>query len=82
MKEFREINDAYDKCCQLAFTQPVHDNQRFLLTDASSESAGYAVFTEDEPKIYVNTQNLCPKSLRSQNIYCPPNNMSINVKQL
>ena len=35
MKEFREINEALDRCCQLALRQPLPDKQLDLMTDAS-----------------------------------------------
>ena len=49
MKEFREINKALDRCCQLALRQPLPDKQLVLMTDASFQAAGYAVLIEDDP---------------------------------
>ena len=40
MKEFREINEALDRCCQLALRQPLPGKQLVLLTDASFQAAG------------------------------------------
>ena len=48
MKEFREINKALDRCCQLALRQPIPGKQLVLMTDASFQAAGYAVLIEDE----------------------------------
>ena len=50
MKEFREINEALDRCCQLALRQPLPGKQLVLRTDASFQAAGYAVLIEDDPK--------------------------------
>ena len=50
MKEFREINEAVDRCCQLALRQPLPGKQLVLMTDASFQAAGYAVLIEDDPK--------------------------------
>ena len=49
MKEFREINEALERCCQLALRQPLPGKQRLLMTDASFQAAGYAVLIEDDP---------------------------------
>ena len=49
MKEFREINEALDRCCQLALRQPLPGKQLVLMTDASFRAAGYAVLIEDDP---------------------------------
>ena len=49
MKEFREVNEALDRCCQLALRQPLPGKQLVLMTDASFQAAGYAVLIEDDP---------------------------------
>ena len=49
MKEFREINEASDRCCQLALRQPVPGKQLVLMTDAIFQAAGSAVLIEDDP---------------------------------
>ena len=49
MKDFREINEALDRCCQLALRQPLPGKQLVLMTDASFQAAGYAVLREDDP---------------------------------
>ena len=49
MKEFRELNEALDRCCQLALRQPLPGKQLVLMTDASFQAAGYAVIIEDDP---------------------------------
>ena len=49
MKEFREINEALDRCCQLALRQLIPGKQLVLVTDASFQAAGYTVLTEDDP---------------------------------
>ena len=49
MKEFREINETLDRCCQLALRQPLPGKQLVLMTDASFQAAGYAVLIEDDP---------------------------------
>ena len=48
MKEFREINEALDRCCQLALRQPLPGKQLVLMTDASFQAPGYAVLLEDD----------------------------------
>ena len=49
MKEFREINDALDRCCQLALRQPLPGKQLVLMPDARFQAADYAVLIEDDP---------------------------------
>ena len=49
MKEFREINEALDRRCQLALRQPLPGKQLVLMIDASFQAAGYAVLIEDDP---------------------------------
>ena len=49
MKELGEINEALDRCCQLALSQPLPGKQLVLMTDASFQAAGYAVLIEDDP---------------------------------
>ena len=49
MKEFTEINEALEQCCQLALPQPLPGKQIVLMTDAIFQAAGYAVLTEDDP---------------------------------
>ena len=49
MKEFRELNEALDRCCKLAIRQPLLGKQLLFMTDASFQAAGYAVLIEDDP---------------------------------
>ena len=58
MKEFREINEALDRCCQLALRQPLPGKQLVLMTDASFQAAGYAVLIEDDPNQKYTSQRL------------------------
>ena len=75
LKEFREINKALDRCCQLALRPPLPGKQLVLMTDASFQAAGYAVLIEDDqkPKVHFNTQNLRSYSLWFKNILTIPN---------
>ena len=57
MKEFREINEALDRCCQLALRQPLPCKQMVFMTDASFQAAGYAILIEDDPnRKYTSTR--------------------------
>ena len=49
MKEFTEINEAPDRCCQMALRQPLPGKQLVLMTDESFHAAGYARLIEDDP---------------------------------
>ena len=55
MKEFRDKNEALDRCCQLALRQPLPGKQLVLMTDASFRAAGYAVLIEDDPNQKYNS---------------------------
>ena len=49
VQQFEEINNALDKCCDLALQQPLPNKQIALMTDASFAAAGYAVLIEADP---------------------------------
>ena len=49
MKDFREINEALDQCCQLALRQPLPGKQLVVMTDASFQAASDAVLLDDDP---------------------------------
>ena len=49
MKDFREIIEALDRCCQLALNQPLPDEQLVLMTNASFQATGYAVLIQNIP---------------------------------
>ena len=48
IKEFWEIYEALDRCCQLALPQPLPGKQLVLMTDAGCQAAGYAVLIQDD----------------------------------
>ena len=49
VQQFEEINEAFDKCCDLALQQAIPNKQNALMTDASFGAAGYAVLIEVDP---------------------------------
>ena len=49
IEEFRETNEALDRCCQLALRQPLPGKQLVLMTDASFQEIVYAVLIEEKP---------------------------------
>ena len=83
MKEFREINEALDPCCQLALRQPLPGNQLVLMTDASFQAAGYAVLIEDDPnKKYTSTRKTYAPIAYGSKTYSPSQiKMSIYAKE-
>ena len=83
MKEFREINEALDRCCQLALRQPLPDKQLVLKTDASFQGAGYAVLIEDDPnQKYTSTRKTHAPIAYGSNTYTPFRiKMSIYAKE-
>ena len=71
-KEFREINEALDRCCQLALRQPLPGKKLVLMTDASFKAAGYAVLIEDDPnQKYTSTRKTCAPIAYGSKTYSP-----------
>ena len=82
-KEFREINEALDRCCQLALRQTLPGKQLVLMTDASFQAAGYAVLIEDDPnKKYTSTRKTYAPIAYGSKTYSPSQiKMSIYAKE-
>ena len=83
MKEFREINEALDRCCQLALRQPLPGEQLVLMTDASFQAVGYAVLIEDDPnQKYTSTRKTFAAIAYGSKTYSPSQiKMSIYAKE-
>ena len=83
MKEFREINEALDRCCQLALRQPLPGKQLVLMTDASFQAAGYAVLIADDPnEKYTSTRKTYTPIAYGSKTYSPSRiKMSIYAKE-
>ena len=83
MEEFREIDEALDRCCQLALRQPLPGKQLVLMTDASFQAAGYAVLIEDDPnQKYTSTRKIYAPIAYGSKTYSPfQNKMSIYAKE-
>ena len=83
LKEFREINEALDRCCQLALRQPLPGKQLVLKTDASFQAAGYAVLIEDDPnQKYSSTRKTYAPIAYGSKTYSPSQiKMSIYAKE-
>ena len=83
MKEFREINEALDRCCQLALRQPLPGKQLVLVTDASFQAAGYTVLIEDDPnQKYTSTRKTYAPIAYGSKTYSPSQiKMSIYAKE-
>ena len=72
MEEFREINEALDRCCQLALRQPLPGKQLVLMTDANFHAAGYAVLIEDDPnQKYTSTRKTYAPIAHASKTYSP-----------
>ena len=84
MEEFREINEALDRCCQLALRQPLPGKQLVLMTDASFQAAGYAVLIEDDPnQKYTSTRKTYAPKAYGSRTYSPSQiKMSIYAKEI
>ena len=83
-KEFREINEALDRCCQLALRQPLPGKQLVLMTVASFQAAGYAVLKADDPnQKYTSTRKTYAPIAYGSKTYSPPQiKMSIYAKEI
>ena len=83
MKEFTEINEALDRCCQLALRQPLPGKQLVLMTDASFQAAGYAVLIEDDPnQKYTSTRKTYAPIAYGSKTFSPSQiNMSIYANE-
>ena len=72
MKQFRETNEALDRCCQLALRQPLLGKQLVLMTDASFQAADYAVLIEDDPnQKYTSTRKTYAPIAYGSKTYSP-----------
>ena len=73
MKEFRELNEALDRCCQLALRQPLPVKQLIPMTDARFQAAGYAVLIQDDPnQKYTSTRKIyAPTAYASKHTHHP-----------
>ena len=82
MKEFRETNEASDRCCQLALRQPLPGKQLVLMTDVSFQAAGYAVLMGDDPnQKYTSTRKTYAPITFGSKAYSPSQiKMSIYAK--
>ena len=83
MKKFREINEALDRCCQLALRQSLPGKQVVLMTVASFQAAGYAVLIEDDPnRKYTSTRKTYARIANDSITYTPSQiKMSIYAKE-
>ena len=83
MKDFREINEALDRCCQLALRPPLPGKQLVLMTNASFQAAGYAVLREDDPnQKYTSTCKTYAPVAYGSKTYSPTQiKMSIYAKE-
>ena len=49
VEAFTNLNKLLENSCQLAFKQPLKNNQLIVMSDASFTAAGYAIMIEDDP---------------------------------
>ena len=72
MKEFREINEGLDRCCQLGRRRPPPGKQLVLMTDSGFQAAGYAVLIEDDPnQKYTSTRKTYAPITYDSKAYTP-----------
>ena len=50
LKNFKELNQALQRCTDLSLKQPKANKQYVVMTDASFNAAGYAIMVEDDPQ--------------------------------
>ena len=72
IKEFRELNEALDRSCQLALRHPLPGKQLVLVIDASFQAAGYAGLIEDDPnQKYTSTRKTYAQIAYGSKTYSP-----------
>ena len=83
LEHFTEINKALDRCCELAFKQPLPNKQIALMMDASFSAAGYAVLIEYDPfEKYTSTSKAFDPVAYGSKTFSPTQlKMSIYAKQ-
>ena len=73
VQQFKEINRALDKCCDLALQQPIPNKQIAVMTDASFGAAGYTILTVDDPnQKFTSIQSRTRRSLMVQKLSPQP----------
>ena len=84
MKEFRETNEASDRCGQLALREALPDKRLVLMTDPSFQEAGYAVLIKDDAnQKYTSTRKTSAPIAYGSEIYSPSQmKMSIYAREL
>ena len=84
MKKFKEINEALDRCWQLALRQPLPGKQLVLMTDARFQAAGYAMLIEDDPdQKYTSKRKTYAPIAYGSKTYTPSQiKMSMHAKEL
>ena len=75
MKEFRELNEALDRCCQLAICQPLPGKQLVLMADGGFASSWLCSVNRrrSKPKVNINTQELRSSSFWLTDVHAGPN---------
>ena len=83
MNEFRNLNSTFDTC-QIALRQPLPYKQLVLPTDASSQSAGYAVLIEHDlnQKVISTRRTYAPVAYGSKTFIPSQIQTSINAKDV
>ena len=72
IKESWEIDQALDRCCQLAVRQPLPGRHLVLMTDASFQTGEYAVLIEDDSnQKYTSTRGTYALIAYSSKTYTP-----------
>ena len=72
LEQCNEVNNALDRCCELALKQPLPNKQIALMTEASFSAAGYAVLIEDDPpEQYTSTRKTFAPVAYGSNTFSP-----------
>ena len=72
MEELREVNEALDRCCQLALRQPLPGKQLVFMTNSTFQAAGNAVLTEDDTnRKYTSTRQTYAPIAYGSKTYTP-----------
>ena len=83
LDNFKELNQALQRCTDLSLKQPKANKQYVLMTDASFAAAGYAIMIEDDPqqKLTSTRKTYAPVAFGSKTFSPTQLKMSIYAKE-
>ena len=75
------MNEALERCCQLALRQPLSSKQLVLTTDRSFEAAGYAVLIDDYPNQKVTSTRKTYARIAYDSMTYTPSQIKLSIHE-